>query len=280
MGIWKSNNLLRAILVFIVLFSGCSGEFDSTVSEIPIKNPAPVREKNKIPVIHVFVALCDNESQGIVPVPKHLGNGDDPKGNLYWGAAFGVETFFTKSKLWERLPDPEPPSVDVLQRIAFRHQKTGALLIADAYRGRSIKNSLTDFLEAASGNSVTGIKIEDTSLQINGGADVIVYVGHNGLMDFRIEKPRISEDPGERDSIVLACFSKKYFRALLTGTGTRPLLWTTNFMAPEAYLLHDALEGRLNGESGEQVRMRAAKAYARYQRITVEASIGLLVTGW
>lgn len=29
--------------------------------------------------IHVYVALCDNVYQGIVPVPKAIGNGDDPR---------------------------------------------------------------------------------------------------------------------------------------------------------------------------------------------------------
>ncbi|HBH24362.1 MAG TPA: hypothetical protein DDY13_13175 [Cytophagales bacterium] len=41
----------------------------------------------QIRTIHVFVALCDNEHQGIVPVPNTLGNGKDPNSNLYWGAA-------------------------------------------------------------------------------------------------------------------------------------------------------------------------------------------------
>ncbi len=40
--------------------------------------------------IHVIVALRDNASQGIVPVPAALGNGDDPARNLYWGARYGV----------------------------------------------------------------------------------------------------------------------------------------------------------------------------------------------
>ncbi len=33
--------------------------------------------------IHVFVALADNKSQGIVPVAAILGNGDDPA-QLRW----------------------------------------------------------------------------------------------------------------------------------------------------------------------------------------------------
>ena len=35
--------------------------------------------------IHVLVALCDNKYQKIVPVPQAIGNGQDPKNNLYWG---------------------------------------------------------------------------------------------------------------------------------------------------------------------------------------------------
>jgi hypothetical protein len=50
--------------------------------------------------VHVFVALADNQNQGIVPVPARLGNGLDPDNNLYWGAAAGVKTFFTRSPDW------------------------------------------------------------------------------------------------------------------------------------------------------------------------------------
>ena len=51
--------------------------------------------------IHVFVALCDNDNQGIVPVPKKLGNGNDPGNNLYWGALYGIRTYLKKSKDWD-----------------------------------------------------------------------------------------------------------------------------------------------------------------------------------
>ena len=59
--------------------------------------------------IHVFVALADNEYQGIVPVPSRLGNGDDPGHNLYWGAAYGIKTFFARSAEWRILSDPPRP---------------------------------------------------------------------------------------------------------------------------------------------------------------------------
>ena len=57
-------------------------------------------DEDAVKTIHVFVALCDNDNQGIVPVPSKLGNGQDPKNNLYWGALYGVKTHFKNSKDW------------------------------------------------------------------------------------------------------------------------------------------------------------------------------------
>lgn len=51
--------------------------------------------------VGVFVALADNEHQGIVPVPKALGIGDDPERNLYWGSADGLATVFNRSQQWK-----------------------------------------------------------------------------------------------------------------------------------------------------------------------------------
>ncbi|MDR2238683.1 MAG: hypothetical protein LBE92_21425 [Chryseobacterium sp.] len=64
-----------------------------------LKNVKNFDEKTK--TIHVLVALCDNKYQGIVPVPEKIGNGQDPDQNLYWGAAYGVRTYFKKSKEWK-----------------------------------------------------------------------------------------------------------------------------------------------------------------------------------
>ncbi|WP_211710240.1 hypothetical protein [Mucilaginibacter xinganensis] len=53
--------------------------------------------------IHVFVALCDNKYQGIIPVPAKLGNGQELDNNLYWGSGYGVRTYFKRSKEWKLL---------------------------------------------------------------------------------------------------------------------------------------------------------------------------------
>src|SRR5262245_13744302 len=67
-------------------------------------------------VAHVVVALCDNLNQGIVPVPKALGNGQDPARNLYWGARYGVKTYFAKTGGWKQVPIPGAGRDGVLDR--------------------------------------------------------------------------------------------------------------------------------------------------------------------
>ena len=54
-------------------------------------------DKDNTKTIHIFVALCDNKYQGIVPVPKAIGNGQDHNNNLYWGALYGIRTYFKKN---------------------------------------------------------------------------------------------------------------------------------------------------------------------------------------
>ncbi len=108
----------------------------------------------------------------------------------------------------------------------------------------------------------------------------MAYVGHDGLMDFSLTASPEKRDSRERQAIILACASKQYFGASLRKTGAAPLLWTTNLMAPEAYVLSAALDGWMKKETDEQVRFRAVKAYASYQRIGLKGANGLFATGW
>ncbi len=222
--------------------------------------------------IHVFVALCDNEHQGIVPVPQKLGNGDDPNNNLYWGALYGTKTFLKKSKNWKLVATEKKPTEEILERIIFKHAATRTYLVADAYRGRKIGNAVEDFLNAAAGNDPETLTLGETQVRIAGGSDLVVYVGHNGLMDFSVEQTRQKKPGDARDAIVLACKSKPYFQPRLEKLGCRAVLLTTGFMAPEAYTLEAAVEGWIASENAEQIRGRAARAYDKHQKCGLKAA--------
>jgi hypothetical protein len=236
--------------------------------------------------VHVYVALCDNDHQGIVPVRAELGNGDDPNNNLYWGAQFGVRQFFEKSTDWARVSVVRPVSDVILERCVFEHRNTGVYLIADAYRGREIKAAVEDFLYASAGAKGDTLDItvgpgqRRLRLPLGGDADLLAYIGHDGLMDFSLPAYPTHADEKVRRVIVLACVSKDFFSPALREAGAYPLLWTTGLMAPEAYTLKGALDGWIVGETDEEIRGRAARTYADYQKCSLAAAARLLVTGW
>src|SRR5216683_6462910 len=227
-------------------------------------------------VVHVFVALADNQHQGIIPVPVALGNGGDPVRNLYWGAAYGVKTYFKASKEWALVSAGRASKDAILDRCIFRNHREDVFLVADAYEGSQIKMAVTDFLSAAAGVSKEKISIktraEEISFPVAGDADLVAYVGHDAFMDFQI--PPIAGTKGNkpRRTIVLACASKAFFSPYVRQTGAEPLLWTTGLMAPEAYTLKAALDGWIAREDDEAIRQRAAQAYDRYQKCGARAA--------
>ena len=233
-------------------------------------------------VVHVFVALADNQHQGIVPVPPALGNGEDPPRNLYWGAAYGVKTYFKASEDWQLAWSGRGSKNAILERCVFKSAKNDVYLVADAYEGSQIKMAVTDFLSAAAGiakeNVSFKIRSEEVSLAVAGDADVIVYVGHDAFMDFQVPPIAGTRGNKSRRTIILACASKPYFAPYIRQTGADPLLWTTGLMAPEAYTLKAALDGWIAQEDDEAIRHRAAQAYDKYQKCGGRAALKLFAT--
>ena len=230
-------------------------------------------------VIHIFVALCDNRYQGIVPVPERIGNGQDPNNNLYWGCAFGIRTYFKNSSEWKLLRTQQLDTLR-LERIIFKHCTKQFYLIADAYNGKYIKECTEDFLRSSCGGVEDTVTIENKTIGIGGNADLLSYIGHDGLMDFQVTEHFVNKDTKQRDVIILACYSKTYFSPHLRQANVNPLVWTTGLMAPEAYTIHDAITGYVNNESNENIRTRAALAYSKYQKSGEKAARKLLATGW
>jgi hypothetical protein len=238
-------------------------------------------------LVHVFVALADNEHQGIVPVPPAIGNGDDPEHNLYWGASYGVRAFFKKSPGWREITRTISLNPVILERSIFVHTASGTIMVADAYRGREIRQAASDFFRAAAGLDPEIAGLPERAGRSNPPKTALaVYIGHDVLMEgLAAEELRAkglfqSAGPEMRDAIMLACASKNYFGPFLEPTGARPLLWTTNLMAPEAYTLKAALDGWIADEPAGRIRERAAAAYAKYQKISLKAARGLFASGW
>lgn len=272
------------LMMASALFISCQSQ-PQTVQKMAVtdnENNAPViNRKPGQKIIQVFVALCDNKYQGIVPVPKAIGNGQDPANNLYWGCGYGVKTYFKNSRQWQLVKSFSNPIHPVLERCIFKHKASNTYLIADAYDGQYIKKCTQDFLKSSAGlvkDSVlllTGEKIYTAS-----NANLLAYIGHDGLMDFTISEKYNCTDTLKREAIILACISKDYFGVHLQQTKARPLLWSTGLMSPEAYTLHGAIESWIRQQPDSIIRENAAKAYSKYQHCSAKAAKNLLVSGW
>jgi hypothetical protein len=241
---------------------------------------ADVRARRPL-VAHVLVALCDNRHQGIVPVPARLGNGQNPNENLYWGARYGVRGYFRRLAGWRETKLMARPQAPILDRAVYVREAGGRriVLIADAWDGASMKETVTAFLEAASGRNVETLVVGDDTLQAGGGAHLVAFVGHDGLMDFAAPTSEPGTPRPARAAIVLACASRPYFADLLQRAQADRLLLTTGLMAPEAYSLEAAIRVWFETQDATRVRDAAAAAYAEHQRCSGKAARRLFATG-
>lgn len=232
-------------------------------------------------VVHALVALCDND-QNIAPVAPKLGNGQDLTNNLYWGALYGLKTNFKNSADWQLVKSIRNPEAYILERVVFKHKQNDVYLVADAYDGDYIYTTVRDFIHRCAGEYQQQIQVDNKTLNIGGGADLLVYIGHNAMMDyyFNMDYYPAKSDHKQRQAIVLGCYSSKYFTIPLEQSSTQLLISTTGLMAPEAYILEAALDGWVRQQSNEEIRLKAAKAYAKYQRCPFNSANRLFVTSY
>lgn len=209
--------------------------------------------------IHVFVALADNASQGIAPVPAKIGNGDDAAANLYWGSSEGFKSVFARSKSWKLEKTEENPAPEILERRRYRHASKNVVLVAEAWRGKNIHQCLEAFL---------------ADLR-NRQSDLAAFIGHNGLMDAPVEVKAAAANARPVDAIILCCVSGAWFKPHLEALKARPVLTTEQLMYPGSFLLRDALDVWLRHGTRPEIRAAAAKAYAANQGISVKAATGV-----
>ena len=209
--------------------------------------------------VHVVVALADNATQGIAPVPAKIGNGDDAAQNLYWGASEGFRSVFGASRDWKLDRTDANPSTEVLERRTYHHITSDCVLVAEAWRGRDIHGALGAYFA----------HLRD------GPDDLVAFIGHNGLMDRALAPIPAARPTRTADAIVLCCRSGEWFAPHLAALKARPVLTTEQLMYPGSFLLRDALAVWLRKGSRPEIRTAAARSYAKNQGISLKAAMGV-----
>ncbi len=236
-------------------------------------------DQNAARIIHVFVPLCDNEHQGIVPVNASLGNGMNLRTNLYWGAGYGIKTHFVRSSDWEKISSVLNPSTNVLERVVFKHTSQNVFMVADAYRGDKMKDCLQDYFGELAGKSTDTLYLKDSTKLLSANVDLVVFNGHNGLMDTDIETI-YNIDGRTKDAVAIACVSHSFYAKKLNESGGYPLVMTSNLLAPEAYVLDNVFNAWIKNLTEEEIRFAAATGYNNVQKCGIRGASNLFVTGW
>lgn len=234
-------------------------------------------------IVHVFVPLCDNKNQGIIPTSPSIGNGMDAKRNLYWGTSKGMKRFFSELPDWQLIGVKENVNEFVLDRAIFRKifpNKAIVMLVMDAYKGDEMKLCLEHYFKSLAGIKTDTIIMNNNSVPAYGNADLIIFNGHNGLMD---EEPNsfLNIDARPKDAVAIACISKDYFKPFWKKANGYPLVTTTGLMYPGAFCTEFIINNWSMLKSAEVCRKAAGKAYYKYKpKSGPNGSNNLFSTGW
>lgn len=232
-------------------------------------------------VIHIFIPLCDNIHQGIVPTTQSLGDGQSIRSNLYWATSSGTKKFFQKHKEWKQIYIQQDIDSSILERVVFErtYQHTKVYLVADAYRGDRMGKTLNDFLAALSMNKKESLSINsDWSIPISSNADLLIFNGHNGLMDNPTMESWKNSTSRRVDAVINACVSFDYFEEELKEAKAYPLIRTTTLLHPGAYVLTQIIDDWVNLQPQNVIRRKAGRAYCMKHKCGSGSKV--YATGW
>ena len=245
-------------------------------------SPAPSRRDYL--VAHVFVCLHD--SRQLAPsLSVGQDSPQDPSHNRYWGASTGVMTFFRHSSNWRAMPLGSSPNDAILDQAAFvsTFQGRPMYVLAQAYDGSRSTQCLKDFLSAAAGRLQADLEAGEGSdyrkIPAGGQADLVCFVGNNPLVSMPMPALPTAEAPqAHRYSVMLASKSSASFqKPLQDNLHCTPLVMTAGNITPDAGTLEAILIAADQGDSAADVREKAALAYQKHQRCSLQAARRLFV---
>jgi hypothetical protein len=231
-------------------------------------------------VVTVHVALCDNS---VVWCGRGgLGNGDDPRRNLFWGGAAGFRAIFDRARGFRRVFLDKGDGKTILERAVYRmrvRRPSGRLrrlgvkkgfelmLVGLAYRGKRIAIASDTFIKQVTGSTGSTLRLKDgRTLHFGASGHVVGYAGHNHLMDeidYRFPAHKRTQQLGY---FALSCLNAPYLAEKLCSSRTSALLLTLSLMYPGAFTINGLVRGIASGATQQQVYLKGVKQYARFQK--------------
>lgn len=244
-------------------------------------------------VVHAHVPLCSNEI--IWCGNERLGNGDDPRSNLYWATSGGFRGWFgRRGSGWKLVHRGPGDDHDVLEVMVWKKREApgrawrqrgvagpfDVYVVAWAWRGTAMQRAIDAYVADLYGSKPRMLRLDEgVELQAGGAAHVVAFVGHNGWMDIPpydwATAAAQAGDAPPKGTIAIACMTAPYLAAYVPAKTRVPLLMTTGLIFAGAHGFEGALSAFAQARSFGQIRAAAAENHAAGQDKSVRAVRGL-----
>lgn len=233
-------------------------------------------------VATVYVALCDNDSQGIVPVrnPK-ICDGRRPEANLYWATGGGLEGYLKRAG-WKRVSTLREPRDGVAFEVVWRkrYRARGELrdrgvagsfdvyLVSVVFWGDHIHEANIEYLRAVNRDDARTVDVDGRGELAYGGASHVVgYIGHDYFFDVSDPIELIAPTRGgselHKGAFALACAGHQLIRPAITRENSHILLLNRQLAFPGAWTVGGLIRGIASGQDGRGIHREAARAFAK-----------------
>jgi hypothetical protein len=248
-------------------------------------------------VATLFVALCDNDSQGIVKVKnRRICRGDDPDQNLYWATAGGLAATL-RAAHWQRVSIAYFREGDLAVKAVWRRRLApgGALrarfvrssfdayIVGLGYRGREIRQAMVDYLQAVNRDDEHREEADHVWLRAGGASHLVGYIGHDYFYDVDDVQPLLSLREGDsrlhKGTFALSCSGHRLIRPAIRRGNAHILILNRTLGFPGAWTAEAIVGAIADGKDARAIHRTAATAFAKGQGVSLPAALGAFAYG-
>ena len=234
-------------------------------------------------VLTAYVALCDNDFQGIVKVknPK-ICNGEKPGSNLYWGTGGGLKGYL-KNEGWKNVLYKDTPNENLAVKAIWKRtfkpgkklaqkgvsEKFDVYIVGLGYRGVKIRQAMIDFVKAVHRDRERTEKLtDDLTLTCGGASHLVGYIGHNYFLDITeadtkgIIKKAAGESKLPKGVFALSCLGTEYIKPAIKRPNAHILMLNKSFTYPGAWTVGGIVKAIAAGKNAAGIHHTASKAFA------------------
>lgn len=230
--------------------------------------------------IHIFVALCNDNTQFVTPINRNYTVSSVPETNIFWGAENGVLSYFkNKADNWKLVRLDTLDKEFIIQSALFKHKFKDVFILAEAFNSKNSLTTIKEYLLATSGQNSKSIIYKNDTLEFGGKSNMTAYIGLDGLMNGSVVIDKHKNEIPKK-TVVLSSYSKIYFERNLEDINAFPILWTNQLMNPEAYILETVFNSWLNNDDSDIILKKVATNYSLYQRCGVSSALKVFKYGY